>query len=151
MTVKLIKRMMDTCYLAKRARDMLPPLPDGVLPSFIQYLDAIQTLEAEGLRVKVSDLSDALNLPRPGVTRTVKEMEQKGYLTKQVSAEDARVTYLSISEAGRALSQKYDSDYFQSLLPYLDGISEADAECTIRTIEKFYQIMCERRNSLEKR
>ena len=151
MTVELIKRMMDACYLAKRARDMLPPLPDGVLPSYIQYLDAIQTLEAEGLRVKVSDLSDSLNLPRPGVTRTVKEMEQKGYLTKQVSAEDARVTYLSLSEAGKTLSREYDSDYFQSLLPYLDGISEADAECTIRTIEKFYQIMCERRNSLEKR
>ena len=59
MTIELIKRMMDTCYLAKRARDMLPPLPDGVMPSYIQYLDAIQKLEAKGLRVKVSDLSDA--------------------------------------------------------------------------------------------
>ena len=75
MTIELIKRMMDTCYLAKRARDMLPPLPDGVMPSYIQYLDAIQKLEAKGLRVKVSDLSDALGLPRPGVTRTVKDME----------------------------------------------------------------------------
>ena len=53
MTIELIKRMMDTCYLAKRARDMLPPLPDGVMPSYIQYLDAIQKLEAKGLRVKV--------------------------------------------------------------------------------------------------
>jgi len=151
MTVELIKRMMDTCYLAKRARDMLPPLPDGVMPSYIQYLDAIQTLEADGLRVKVSDLSDALNLPRPGVTRTVKDMEQKGYLKKQVSDEDGRVTYLSLSEAGKELSRKYDKDYFRGLAPYLDGISEADAECTIRTIEKFYQIMCERRTSFEKR
>lgn len=151
MTVELIKRMMDTCYLAKRARDMLPPLPDGVMPSYIQYLDTIQILEADGLRVKVSDISDALNLPRPGVTRTVKEMERKGYLKKQISGEDGRVTYLSLSEAGKELSRKYDSDYFQSLLPYLDGISEADAECTIRTIEKFYQVMCERRTSFEKR
>ena len=35
------------------------------LPSFIQYLDAIQTLEQQGVQVKVSDLSDALSLPRP--------------------------------------------------------------------------------------
>ena len=35
MTIELIKRMMDTCYLAKRARDMLPPLPNGVMPSNI--------------------------------------------------------------------------------------------------------------------
>ena len=151
MTAELIKQMLDTCFLAKRARDMLPALPDGVLPSYIQYLDQIQKLEARGLQVKVSDLSEALNLPRPGVTRTVKEMEAKGYLNKRVSAEDGRVTYLSISEAGMRLSREYDADYFQELVPCMDGISDADAECTIRTIEKFYQIMCERRNYREKR
>ena len=50
--------------------------------SYIQYLDVIQILEAKSVRARVSDLSDALNLPRPGVTRTVKEMERKGYLQK---------------------------------------------------------------------
>ena len=150
MTIELIKQLMDTCYLAKRARDLLPPLPDGVTSSYIQYLDVIQRLEAKGVRARVSDLSDTLNLPRPGVTRTVKEMERKGYLQKQVSAEDGQVTYLLLTDAGRLLSKKYDSDYFQSLAPCLDDISEADAECTIRTIEKFYQVMCERRNVHEK-
>ena len=98
MTIELIKQLMDTCYLAKRARDLLPPLPDGVTSSYIQYLDVIQRLEAKGVRARVSDLSDALNLPRPGVTRTVKEMEAQGYLQKQVSAEDVQVTYLLASE-----------------------------------------------------
>lgn len=55
-----------------------------------------------------------------------------------------------MSSRGRLLSKKYDSDYFQSLAPCLDDIPEADAECTIRTIEKFYQVMCERRNVHEK-
>ena len=151
MTVELIKQMMDACYLAKRARDMLPALPDGVMPSYIQYLDTVQKLQARGVQVKVSDISDAMALPRPGVTRTVKEMEAKGYLKKQASAEDGRVTYLSLTEAGRALSRKYDADYFRQLLPYLEVISEEDAECTIRTLETFHAIMCERRNSLENR
>jgi len=53
MNIALIKRMMDACYQAKRVRDLLPALPDGVLPSFIQYLDAIQTLEQQGVQVKV--------------------------------------------------------------------------------------------------
>lgn len=149
MTIELIKRMMDTCYLAKRVRDMLPPLPDGVMPSYIQYLDAIQKLEAKGLRVKVSDLSDALGLPRPGVTRTVKEMEAKGYLKKTASAEDGRVAYLSITEAGAQLSQTYDKQFFDALVPCLQGVPEADVETTIRTIEAFHQVFCERRTSLE--
>ncbi len=148
MTAELIKRLMDACYEGKRARDLLPPLPAGVPPSYIQYLDAIQRLEQEGVRVKVSDISDKLNLPRPGVTRTVKEMETKGYLKKLASAEDGRVTYLSLTEEGKKLSEKYDAQYFRSLLPYLEDISDADAETTIRTIEALYRVMCERRREL---
>ena len=138
MTSEIIKRMFDACYQAKRTREMLPPLPEGVRSSFIQYLDTIQSLEGQGVQVKVSDISDAMELPRPGVTRTVKEMEEKGYLKKMAS------------EATN-LSQKYDEQYFKSLLPYMEEISDEDAECMIRTIEKFYQIMCERRKHYDER
>lgn len=150
MTSKTIKRMLDACYQAKRAREMLPPLPKGVLPSYIQYLEVIQILRQEGHRVKVSDISDALGIPRPGVTRTVKEMEVKGYLRKLTSQEDGRITYISITEEGIALSQKYDEQYFTDLASDMEDISEADAEVMIRTIEKFYQIMCERRTKYDK-
>ena len=151
MDIEHIKHMMDACYLAKRARDLLPPLPDGVMPSYIHYLDTIQTLEQQGVRVKVSDVSDALDLPRPGVTRTVKEMEAKGYLKKTAAPEDGRVTYLSITEAGRALHRRYDTEYFAVLAPYMDGISDAEAENAIRTIEAFHKVMWERKNANEKR
>ena len=92
MTSEIIKRMFDACYQAKRTRDMLPPLPEGVRASFIQYLDVIQSL-----------------------------------------------------------SQKYDEQYFDSLLPYMEEIPDEDAECMIQTIEKFYQIMCERRKHYDER
>ena len=151
MDIEHIKRMMDACYLAKRARDMLPPLPDGVMPSYIHYLDTIQTLEKQGVRVKVSDISDALDLPRPGVTRTVKDMEAKGYLKKTAAPEDGRVTYLSITEAGRALHRRYDTEYFAVLAPYMAEISDAEAENAVRTIEMFHRIMWERKNANEKR
>ena len=144
MTIELIKHMIDACFIAKRARDLLPALPKGVTPAFIQYMDAIQNLESRGVRVKVSDISDELKLPRPGVTRTVKEMEQAGYLRKESSAEDGRVTYLSLTESGRALSQKYNQDTFLALLPAIEKeLSEEDAACTIRTMEKLFRIMNE--------
>ncbi len=150
MTNEKIKRMFDACYQAKRIREMLPPLPKGVMPSYIQYLDAIQSLQKEKKDIRISDISDAMNLPRPGVTRTVKEMEAKGYLQKIASPDDGRVTYISITEEGEKLSRKYDQDYFSSLAPYLSAISEEEADCMIQTIEKFYQIMCERRENYDK-
>ena len=149
MTNEKIKRMLDACYLAKRIREMLPPLPEGVMPSYIKYLEAVQTLEKNSSHVRVSDISDALDLPRPGVTRTVKEMEQKGYLRKLASSDDRRVTYISITEEGRELSRKYDENYFSELSACLDDISEEEADCMIRTIGKFYEIMCERRKHYE--
>ena len=105
----------------------------------------IKALERRGVQVKISDVSSALNLPRPGVTRTVREMEDRGYLRKTASDADGRITYLSITDAGKALSQTYNERFFSRLAPLLTDISEEDAACTIRTIERLYQIMSERR------
>ena len=150
MNIELIKRMLDACYQGKRIRDMRPPLPEGGASSYIQYLDVIEALDAKGIQVKVSDVSDALALPRPGVTRTIKDMEAKGYVEKQSSSSDGRVTYLTVTEAGKALSEKYNKQYFKELSSHMDSISDEEAICMIQTIEKFYKIMSERRINLDK-
>ena len=144
MTNEKIKRMLDACYQAKRIREMLPPLPEGIVSSHIRYMDMIQKLQKQNDHVKVSDLSDVLNIPRPGVTRTIKEMEKKGLVQKTASPDDGRVTYLSLTEHGKEISEKYNENYFNELTPYLDDISDADADCMVQTIQKFYDIMCER-------
>ena len=149
MTTTQIKKLLDTCYVAGRVRGLLPPLPQGVLPSYIQYLDVIHTLSQRGEPVRVSDVSDALDLPRPGVSRTVKEMEAKGYLAKTASAEDRRVTLLNLTEAGQQLYAQYDTEYFRALLPALAGVSDADAACTIRTIETLYRVLSGRKTTHE--
>lgn len=63
MDIQTIKAMFDACYQAKRIRDLLPALPKGVTPSYIHFLDIIESLEQQGMKVKVSDISDALKLP----------------------------------------------------------------------------------------
>ena len=81
MTNEKIKRMLDARYLAKRIREMLPPLPEGVMPSYIKYLEVVQTLEKNSSHVRVSDISDALDLPRPGSYQNC-----KGNGTERVSS-----------------------------------------------------------------
>lgn len=143
MDIQTIKALFDACYQAKRIRELLPALPEGVTPSYIHFLDVIETLERQGTRVKVSDISDTLHIPRPGVTRTVKEMQSKGYLCKHASPDDGRITYISITDAGKQLSHRYNEVYFNRLAPLMAGITQEDAECTIRTIERFYRVMSE--------
>lgn len=149
MTTRNIKHLLDAFYQAKRVRELMPALPKGVTPAFIHYLDTIEALQQQGVRAKVSDISDALHIPRPGVTRTVKDMVDGGYLEKAASEEDGRVTYLTITEKGRMLSQVFDSAFFAQLTPLLADVSDEDAATTIRTIEKVYQVMSERRIHFE--
>ena len=149
MNQRLVKRMFDACYMAKRTRDMLPPLPEGVQPSYIHCLDCILGLEEKGKQVRISDLSEFLNIPRPGVTRTIKEMEAKGYLRKIVSEEDGRIIYISITDKGELLSEKYDKNYYARLCKHLSDITDDDADCMIHTIEKFYKVMSERSVDIE--
>lgn len=149
MTVENIKALLDACYQAKRARELLPELPKGVSSSYIHYLDTIERLERQGVRVKVSDISDALNIPRPGVTRTVKEMEQRGYLEKKTSPDDGRVTYLTVTKSGKRLSGTFNGQVFAQLAPLLEDVLDEDVACTIRTVQKLYTAMSERRISLE--
>ena len=148
MNSEKIKRVIDACYQGKRIHDLLPPLPDGASSSFIHYLDVIASLEQLG-DVRVSDVSEALNLPRPGVTRTVKDMEAKGYLRKIASQTDGRVTYIAITEKSAALRSKYDEQFFAALSDALTDVPDEDADCTIQTIQKIYEIMQERRINLE--
>lgn len=138
-----VKEMLDSYYMAKRILDMLPKLPEGVLPSYVRYLETIIELEEKNQKVKVSDVSEVLNLPRPGVTRTINAMEEKGYLKKETAKHDGRVTYVTVTKEGKMIFEKYNKDYFQKLALCLNHVSNDEADCMIQTIEKFYEIMCE--------
>lgn len=149
MDIELSKRLMDACYTAKRIRDNLPALPQEVAPSYINILDIISKKEAKGLKVKVSDISDVLGLPRPGVTRTIKEMEMKGYIEKLPSEKDGRIVFITSTVKGKKLSEKFNTQYFSKLTPLLENISEANIQTTIATINEVYKIISENKISLD--
>ena len=141
MTIENIKEMLDSFYMAKRILDLLPSLPEGVSSSYIRYLDMIEKISKEKKDVRISDISDALELQKPGVTRTLKEMEEKGYITKSTSSSDARVTYLEITDKGEKLSKKYNEDVFLPLLDSLSSITDEEVKTLVGTIEKFYSLI----------
>lgn len=141
MTRDKMKKVMDAFYLAKRARDLLPNLPNGVTPSHIHYLDTTRKLELKTDHIKVSDISDVLGLPRPSVTKTIKDMEMLGFVEKKAVESDRRVVEIKITKAGRDLVDEYVDRYFGGLSAQLDEISDQDADIMIKTIEKVYEAM----------
>ena len=76
-------------------------------------------------------------------------MEERCYLKKISSDEDARITYIEITVKGEELSEKYDKNYYNRLSKHMDDITEEEADCMIETINKFYKVMSERRVDIE--
>lgn len=148
MTKEKIKQVMNACYQAKRVRDMMPKLPNGVTPTHIHYLDVITKLELDGAEVKVSDISDELGLPRPGVTKTIKDMERLGFVEKKSSETDGRIVYIRSTQAGRDLVCKYVDEYFSGLGESLTDITDEDADTMISTVEKLYEVMSKRSQNI---
>lgn len=144
MTRDKVKKVMDACYLAKRARDLLPTLPNGVTSSHVHYLDTIRKLELKTDSVRVSDISDELGLPKPGVTKTIKDMEKLGLVEKQADKTDGRVVFLKITAAGNALLDEYVDELFGELSRELGDVSDEDADAMIETVEKLYRVMRKR-------
>lgn len=145
MTKDKIKEVMDACYQAKRIRDMLPALPGGVTSSHIHYLDTLSKLEKTEGKVKVSDISENLGLPRPSVTKTVKDMENLGFVEKETTETDGRFVYIKTTRTGRDLVDKYVDEYFGNLSEDLGGITDEDADKMIEVVEKFYIVMSNRK------
>ena len=145
MTKDKIKVVMYDCYLAKRIRVMLPALPGGVTPSHIHYLDTLRKLEKMEGKVRVSDMSENLGLPRPSVTKTVKDMEKLGFVEKETTETDVRLVYIKTTRTGRDLVDKYVDEYFGNLSENLGGITDEDADKMIEVVEKFYIVMSNRK------
>ncbi len=144
MTRDKVKEVMDACYLAKRVRDLLPTLPNGVTSSHVHYLDTIRKLQLKADSVRVSDISDELGLPKPGVTKTIKDMEKLGLVEKQADETDGRVVFLKITAAGKDLLDEYVDELFGELSRELDDVSDEDADTMIETVEKLYRVMRKR-------
>ncbi|MFC2716482.1 MAG: MarR family winged helix-turn-helix transcriptional regulator [Stomatobaculum longum] len=136
-----IKRMMDAMYLAKRIWELQPELPDGISSAEMHVLDAVEQLSAGQKAVYVSNIAAALKLPRPGVTRAVKVLTERGYFEKETDGKDRRYVAVRLSEAGQRFYEEHDRAYFAGLKEKLGGIDASDAETMIACIEKVYDAL----------
>jgi DNA-binding MarR family transcriptional regulator len=138
MDTALIKDFFDCCREAKKILELLPPLPQGLTPRHIQIIDTISQLEEKNGLVKISDISTALHVTRPSITRLVSELAAAGYAKKAGSATDGRVTYVALTNKGKSCCDFYVKRYHNWVSSQLTGIEPDDLICAAKTIRSFY-------------
>ncbi len=127
MEIHSVKKIIDACAEAGRLAEHFPPLPKGLTPRSVRVIEQIALLSLEGKQVKVSDVSERLDVTRPGITAVLKEMARLGYVDKKKDPMDNRVVYVFLTEDGWEIYRKYVDEYHAHLALVLGEISDEEA------------------------
>ena len=81
----------------------------------------------------VSMIAKKMQIPQPAVSRTLRSLENGGYLQREVCRSDRRNTYVSLTDAGKAAVQEADQKRFtkeeaEQLMALLQRLYAAAAE-----------------------
>ena len=91
MKVESVKLILDVCAEAAHIEQLLPELPQGITPRCVRVIEQIAKLSKEHRDVRVSDISEMLDVTRPGITAVLRELTEMGYVTKSRDDVDSRV------------------------------------------------------------
>lgn len=136
MRVESVKLLLDACAEASHLEQLLPPLPQGITPRGVRVIEQIALLSERQGSVCVSDISEMLDVTRPGITAVLRDLTGMGYVAKARDTADSRVVYVSLTDKGRALHRSVVLDYHQHLTEVLAEIGDDGAAELARLIRQ---------------
>ncbi|MBR4513697.1 MAG: MarR family transcriptional regulator [Lachnospiraceae bacterium] len=102
--------------------------------TYTQYVVFMVLWEKES--VTVGQLGGILHLDAGTLTPLLKNLEKEGYVTRQRSKEDERVTLISITKKGNELKEKCKDIPFE-IAKKESGLSEKEASQLYKLLYKF--------------
>lgn len=149
MTAETAKRILDICQEARQLEHFLPSLPDNITPRCVRVIEQIAVLSEKG-PVRVSDISEMLDVTKPGITLVLRDLNKMGYVEKQKDTTDNRVVYVSLTKTGRELYQTYVADYHAHLGTILNEIGEDQVSLLEKTIHRILELVAADTNNVNK-
>lgn len=141
MQLTTIANLLSACHLARKITDLLPPLPPQMTPRHIFILEVIHNLSITQKTVKISDISEHMQVTRPSVTKMINELVQMDCLMKTTAAHDKRITWIKLTPLGEKYYDFYVSKFHNWLNSRLTDCSEADAQSAISMLHKLYNVL----------
>jgi DNA-binding MarR family transcriptional regulator len=90
---------------------------------------------------RVSDLASFLGVTSPAITGLVNELVKSGYVTRQESAKDRRVTLIDLNEKGRLALAEVEKDRKERMVEMLRHLDEEEIDSFINTMSKLVDIV----------
>ena len=94
--------------------------------------------------VKVSDVSEYLEVTRPSITRLIRELETLGAVSKIADTQDKRIVWLELTDLGHRYYDKYIRRYFSWIGRQLEDMEPEELLTAAGAIERVYGILSNR-------
>ena len=124
MTVQLAQELMECIDTIEHLGDYFPPFPEGMYSRHLRVLNKIAAFNLKTEHPLPSDISEMMNVTRPGVTRTLKELEEMGYIERQVDRLDKRMSRLMLTQKGWKIYTDYSEACHTDLIRVLEDMDE---------------------------
>lgn len=100
----------------------------------LSWYDVLLELNAApGRRLRMAELADRVVLSRTRVSRLVNELQTEGLLTREPCPNDGRVTYATISPAGRNALRRAAPRYLDNIERHFTSLLSDDERHVIAT------------------
>ncbi len=136
-----IRRLLDSCFLAKNVIETMKELPKGFKPRHIHVVEAVYELARVQEEVRVSDISQYLNITTPSVPKLIQELEKMKALKKDSQKEDKRVSLVCLTDYGLELQEKYVTNYHKEWADKLQDVTQDEEDTMIRVIKRLSETM----------
>lgn len=98
----------------------------------------------------VSMITRKMRVPQPAVSRTLRNLENGGYLQREVCRSDRRNTYVLLTDAGKAALQ----DAGQVLMEFHNGIkkrfTQEESDQLMNLLQRLYEAASEQLEEMKK-
>lgn len=91
--------------------------------------------------ISVKELAELLRIDKSGVSRSVEELVQKGFVERNPSKEDRRYVVLNLLPKGQERFEKIENDMYLKFKEVLEQIPEGKQEQVIEAL-KLYNEAC---------
>jgi DNA-binding MarR family transcriptional regulator len=128
-----------THIFSSAVRELLEVKPLGEITRDPLSLSQFHLLRAVALNGHFysTELASFLGVSAPAGTKNIDKLERLGFIVRNPSKWDRRVTLLSASAKGRRLVQRYEERKARSLTPVLDRFSTEELRMLARLLERF--------------
>ena len=108
----------------------------------MHLLEAIKNTKEP--RLKVSKVSQLMDITLPSATAAINKLVTKGYLLKERCSNDGRVMYVSLTELGRKIVKVHSYFHQKMVRDLTKELNENEKNALLKGIEKLDSFFCKR-------